>query len=263
MASIADVEATLGALVEKAVYPDGTSNPSVSGNNIEIVSGWPVKDRLDSVMASGNAIVSIYPLPGMQRNTSRFPRQWQTVSMNAPTLTLTVLNNAVTVGGVASAAQNCMIVVNGEPYAYSVKINDTAETIASNIAAIIPGASSTGAIVTVSPGSSIEARVGVSGTVGKELKRQQSVYQIITWAPTPTARNTISEAIDVLFAETDFLSLPDGFAARLLYQGAKEQDHLQKSRIFRRDLQYLVEYPTTKTETQYTITHPIINTTVN
>lgn len=262
MADLTDVENTLVTLAANAVYPNGTSQPSVAGVDVRIYPGWPLPANLDADLAAGKANVSIYPSP-QEHVTTRFDKQYQQLSMNAATLTATV-NNAgttVTIGGAASTPQSVMVIVNGTGYAYAVQANDTLISIATNIAALIPGANSAGAVITISGAHSLIARIGVTGTSIREVKRQERVFWIITWAPTNIIRASIASAIDVVFAATERLSLPDGYYARLRPMGTRESDDPQKAHLYRRDLMYAVEYATTQTETDYAITDPITNIT--
>lgn len=150
-----------------------------------VYPGWPVPNQLNSDIAAGKAHVSVFPRPD-ERNTTRFPKEWQEVS------------------------------------------ND-----------------------------------GSTGTAIMEIRRQERTVQITIWAPTPAARDSIAKAVDPVLAVTHRFTLPDQTMARLIYKGSPMTDMLEKSRIYRRDLLYSVEYATTLTETDYAIKENIVNTTLS
>jgi hypothetical protein len=75
------------------------------------------------------------------------------------------------------------------------------------------------------------------------------VFKITVWAPTPTLRDSASKAIDSAFAQIERVNMPDGSSARVIYRGTLESDDNQPRNLYRRDLNYEVEYATTITET--------------
>ena len=59
-----------------------------------------------------------------------------------------------------------------------------------------------------------------------------------------------ADVLDAAFAATPFLGLPDGSAARLAYVATTSFDQHEDAGLYRRDLVYSVEFPTTQTTTQ-------------
>jgi len=265
MADLSDVSVWLERQVEAIVYPTGKTHDPITGagKTISIGRGWPDPKSLDAVMAlgAGNAYVSIYPMPGMERNTTRFPKKWQQVSVNAPTLTMTVSGRTVTVGGTPAVGQGAVISVNTQPYGYALLNTDTLNSIAAALAALIPGASAVGAVVTVPGVSPLSAAVSVTGTAAMETRRQQRVFGVYVWAPDPVTRDTVAQAIDGALALVERFTLPDGFSARLIYHGTTETDELQVRLIYKRILMYSVEYATTQTQTTQTVGATAVGTT--
>jgi hypothetical protein len=94
----------------------------------------------------------------------------------------------------------------------------------------------------------------VTGTAMQEVRRQERLIQIGIWADSPAHRASIATPIDAALAAQTFLAMPDGSAARLRYKSSPVTDQYEKSRIFRRDLMYEVEYATFQTETETEIT---------
>lgn len=172
MADLTDIENALVNLAAVAVYPNDLTQLSIAGVNIRVFPGWPLPDNLDADLATSKVNVSIFPLNSMERNTNRFPADWKTTHINTPTLTLTVLNNTMTIDGTISMSQICVVVVNYIDYAYTVQPNDTLNTIAAYLAALIPGAISKSAVVTIHGAYSLMVRISTIGTSVRELKQQ-------------------------------------------------------------------------------------------
>src|ERR1700744_3522544 len=106
MADTSDVENALKALVIAAVYPNGTSQPSIVAKDLFIERGWPVSAKLDTDLAAGKAHISIFPPEGMEPNTTRWPREEQLLTAPVHTLTATVNGNTITIGGTVAVPQN-------------------------------------------------------------------------------------------------------------------------------------------------------------
>jgi len=58
-----------------------------------------------------------------------------------------------------------------------------------------------------------------------------------------------------------FLEMPDGFGARLIYKNSMVIDAQQKANLYRRDLNYTVEYATTVSKQRAAVIAPSL--TVN
>jgi hypothetical protein len=248
MADASDVANVLKSIVVSTVYPNGTSAPSIVGVTVGVERGWPIPNDLQAQLAAGQCIVSIYAPPGMERNTTRYLREDQVISAPVHTLTAAVAGNKITIGGTVSTPQNA-IALCGTKYAfpYAVQANDTLNTIAANLAALIavqfPGTSASGPVITVAgkPGI-LQARIAGAGQVWTEQGRQEKVFWIICWCPTPQLRDQLAPAIDIALRQLDFIIMPDQGAARLIYNSSRESDEGEKNDIYRRDLLYSVEY---------------------
>jgi hypothetical protein len=250
MADLADVENAVEATVTTAVYPSGSSQPSIIDTQVSIARGWPVAADIDTAMAAGNCIVSIYSQPNVERNTTRYPRDDQVLTAPVHTLTVAVSGNTITIGGTVATPQNVIVLCGPTlAFAYSVQSNDTLASIATALAALIaasfPGTAAAGDVITIAgkPGT-IRARVASQGTVWTEQRRQERGLQVTCWCPTPSLRDALVAAIDVAFAQIDWLTLADQSAARIRYERTIETDAPEKVLLFRRDLFYTVEYPT-------------------
>lgn len=260
MADLSHVENALVSLIAQTLYPNGTAQPSVAAVDCIVYAGWPTASRLDADLIAGKAHVSVFPT-ATERNTTRYPKDWQTLAVTAATLTLAIAGQTVTVGGAMPApfsVHNLAILASGKNYVYAVQAGDTLASIATALAALLavdfPGTTSTGAVITSPVSCHLDAaKVGTSGTSIRELRRQERVFQITVWSDTPAHRDAVIQPVDVILAATQFLTLADGTAARLIYKGSPITDNNQKAKLYRRDLMYTVEYATTQTETDFQI----------
>lgn len=266
MADISDVCDVMAALAAQAVYPNGTGQPSITGAQVACFQGWPDPASLDADLAKGNVQVSIYPRPE-ERNTSRFPKDMQPLVVQTPTLALTISGQTVTVSGTVPPVNNptnLCIEANKQAFVYPVQPSDTltgiATALANLVAAGIAGTTSSGAVISVPATARLTAaRVGVTATAIREIRRQERRVMLTVWAPTPEARKALAGAIDVAFAEIQFLTMPDTFAARIIYRGSPLTDGNQKDNLYRRDLIFTVEFATTDVITATQVTQQVTN----
>jgi len=280
MADIADVMNVLVNLAECALYPNGVNKPSITGTDIIIYPGWPSSDNLDQDLSANKTHVSVFPKVD-ERNTTRYRKRAVVTKAPLPTLTLAIQSASggrfelegggnlllesgghllleskslsVVVGGTVSTPQNLMLRINGKDYVYPVEPYDTLTTIATALAEMvsvdIAGTFAVGSSINIGPSGRVQAaRVGGFGTVTREIRRQERLFMITVWAPTPALRDAIAAAIDADLAGQEFLTMPDGYGARLIYKNSPVVDALQKAVIYRRDLNYSVEYATTTSE---------------
>lgn len=252
MADISDVEKTIGQLVEDALYPNGTSAPSVANVDCRVVRGWPVAADLDAQMAAGKIMVSVFPM-AMERNTTRFFLEDHTVSIPAPTITATISGQTITFGGTVGATENVGVTLGAwapgnQTFVYQTIQGDTLTNIAAQIAALMVAAgiaaTSSGPVLTLPATVIASAIVGVFGTTWKEFKRQERAIMVTLWCPTPDLRDLASSVVDLALVQQEHLLLPDGSGARMVYQRTNVSDARENTAIYRRDLVYMVEYGT-------------------
>lgn len=255
MADLSDVNAALAGLVAASVYPSGTDEPSVAGINVTIAPGWPQPAQLDAIVGSGSAYVNIYPMPGMDSNVTRFAQNEWARSTPAAQLELTVSGLTVTVSGQIKVGEAAAFLWNRGYFAHAVTDTDTLASIASALAVMIPGATAIGAQVTL-PAETYQfaARVSVPVDVLSEIARQERVFSVTVWAPTPTARDKLSAAIDVAIKRNVRIALPDGTTGLCRYRGTVETDDLAKILIYRRSINFSIEYGTVINDPTNTVT---------
>lgn len=258
MADLSEVETALLSIINNAVYPNGTSQPSVASVDVRIYRGWPISTQLDADLGAGKCHVSVYSQPNVERNTTRYRREQQVATAPVHTLTAAVSGNVITLGGTVAIPQNVVVLCSRQAFIYAVQANDDLASIATAVAALIaasfPGTASSGPDVTVagSPGI-IRARIASQGTIWTEQRRQERGLQIGCWCPTPALRDVLAPAIDLAFAQIDWLTMPDGGAARIRYERTVETDSAEKVQLFRRDLFYSVEYATATITNAYEV----------
>lgn len=259
MADLSDVENVLLATVTPIVYPNGNTQPSIVNAGVRLYRGWPIAAQLDTDLAAGLSHVSIYSMPNMERNITPYPRDDEVVTAPVNTVTAIAAGNAITIGGTISTPQNVIVLAgNRKLYAYAVKSNDTLASIATAVAALIaadfPGTAAVGPVITIAgkPGV-VQARVAGAGQVGVEEARQQKWFMITCWCPTPPIRDLLAKSIDLALKQIDFLTMPDGWAARLRYERTQSTDDAEKVQLYRRDLIFMVEYATVALSTVFEI----------
>ncbi|WP_428375194.1 hypothetical protein [Lichenicoccus sp.] len=245
MADISDVEEAFCSLILGATYPGGVAVPSVTGAMIKIYRGWPINKTLNSDLQIGTQNVTVFSRPNSTRDTSRYPRIWRTTGLVAPTITITIDGSQATFGGTSGAGQTAGLLVDGIGYAYTLSADDSVADAAAALAAMIPSASSAGVVISLAPERSLQARVAGSGTAEMETRRQEQGLMVSVWCPTPGGRDALATAIDNYLSPLDWFGLPDGTVARLTYHSSVETDESQNASLYRRILNYTIEYPTT------------------
>ncbi len=246
MADQSDVEEALVNIVSAALYPGGTAEPSVPGPNCRIYRGWPNPAALDADLTEGTINVTVFPIGGSTRTTTRYSEQWTGPPVQ-PTLTAMVDGMTVMFGGRAEPGQVAGILVDGRPYAYRVLDGDTNQSVAANLAAMIR----TSAIVQLSQGNvtipgarKLVTRVVSDTPVKQEARRQEQGFRVSCWCSEPATRDSTATAVDLALSTQHFIALSDGTNGRLTYAGTTEYDQSQNARLYRRDLNYNVEYAT-------------------
>jgi hypothetical protein len=243
----------------------------IAGAQVLAVSGWPTANDLDAVAASPaavttgsgsvRAIVSVFAPPGYYRNTTRYPLEWQVLAPPAKTLTATVTGNTVTIGGAGGPPQTVALIVGAgarrRVYAYPAQSWDTPASVAAGLAALVNAdapALVSGATLAIPGAFDLTARVGGQGAAIKEIARQVERFQMHVWAPSPAVRDAIGAPLRQALADTAFLTLADGTAARLVCCGDSLLDDPEKAGLYRRTLLLDIEYATTITQAAAEIT---------
>jgi len=284
MADQADVETALASLVANALYPNGTAAAGAVANLCRVYRGFPTSPALDADLAAGAVNVSVAAANSPVKNVTRYPRVWRTVAPVPATLTVTVAAQTASFAGACAVGQLAGVAANGALFPYAVQASDTPATVASNLAALlraagwlvdyagstisVPGASLFTARVVNGAGALQEikrqeqdfrislwcpdpasrdavARVVNGAGALQEIKRQEQDFRISLWCPDPASRDAVAPVIDEALAAQKFIALADGSYGRLIFSGSEAQDNAADATLYRRDLTYSVEYPTT------------------
>jgi hypothetical protein len=262
LADLSDVTAYLAQAASGAVYPSGTSQPSVVSMDVRIFEGWPIPEQLDldigGKILSGNppepiaraggpcCNVSIFPMPGA--TATPYQVLDNTFVLQAPVfgMSASISGNMVTITGEPNPNEFLTIVADGK-YIYSEPGANTAailEALATAIAANYPSVSYTATTITVPVVKTLTARIGGVGLLAKVTHRQRQGIMVTAWAPSPSVRSALAAAIDVAVKSQLIAEMPDTTQALVVYSGAQQSDDNQNVAIYRRDLMYQVEYAT-------------------
>ncbi len=252
MPAQSDVEIGLVQLAASALYPNGTASPAAIAATIRIYRGWPNATALDVDLAAQRVNVTVFPVPGATQNTTRYAPDWVPAPVT-PTLSVSVSGITATFAGDANLGQLAGLLVDGVSYVHRTVAGDTPGLVAATLAAAISPARIAlvaGAGISIPSASTLLARTAADATSAQELRRQRQEFRITAWCPTPDLRDAACEAIDVVYAATPFLVLADGSASRLRFASTTTFDTRQDAALYRRDLLYTVEYPTTQVVTE-------------
>ena len=248
MADLANIEAALAGLAAGAVYPGGSGSPSIlpGAASARVYRGWPDAAALDADIAAGVVNVSVFSLPGHSRTTTRYPREWRLIARPAPTLTVAISGATATFAGTGGSGQLAGIRAAG--VAYAVQAPTAPADVAAALAAVVPGAVASGTTITVPSAPDFLARVEAPATIQRELRRQLQGVRLTIWASTPAMRDAATALVDAAFVAVDFLRLPDGTEAWVRYGGTAVDDVPTKDALWKRNLDFMVEYASTETK---------------
>lgn len=249
MADQADVENALTALVSNALYPEGGSAPSVTGRVYRVYRGYPASPVLDADLAEGVVHVSVAPAGGEVRNVSRYPRVWKEVAPVTQALDVAVEGLTATFSGTCAVGQLAGVMANETSFAYAVQATDSPATVASNLAALMRTGgwivNYAGSMLAAPTADKFIARVATGAGALQEIRRQVQGFRISMWCPDPGARDEVAPIIDLAVGDINFVPLADGSFGRVRFAGVAVSDGGVDAGLYRRDLAYDVEYPTT------------------
>lgn len=260
MATVLDVGDALAGVIAAALYPNGTNRPCAAGVECKVFMGWPAPAQLDRDMAAKLVNISIWPRQD-EKNTNNSNDTPVVVVAPAPTLTMAINGQQVTVGGTVSVPQIVSVTVQNKAYPYQVLANDNLTTIATALAALLqvdyPATTSSGSVITLPGSANLQAaRVGAQGTTASEQRRQQRTFQVTVWAATPAHRAAVAGFVDRSLSTVRFIDLSDHTKCRLAYQGSTISDELEKTVIYRYDFMYMVDYSTVLLDTAMQVVNP-------
>jgi hypothetical protein len=249
MADQSDVETALVGVVGAALYPGGLAAAcAVAGAVCRVYRGWPVSAALDGDLANGISNVSVAAIGQHAVNTTRWPDIWSEPRPTVPTLLATVAGDAVTLSGTAAPGQVMALVVDGVAVACRTEPGDAPADVAATLARLLlprRSASASGATLTLPGARRLSARVEADQPVLRQTRRQRQGFRVTCWCPDPATRDAVGAAIDAALSGIDFIGLADGTSGRLRYLASTVSDRWEDAVLYRRELSYSVDYPTT------------------
>jgi hypothetical protein len=245
MADSSDIETALVALIVSAVYPNGTSQPSVVNAKTSVDRGWPTEADVRNAVAAATQLIRVHAISGMSKDTERYFRVWQTEPPPATSLIATLVGTLITFSGTPAAGQIVGVLSNGIGFTYVVQPGDTLQTVASGVAAQVPGSVARGPTVTLVPTGPLPATDAVTGSVAYlEVGRQCQVFSTSVWATTPVLRDQIFSSIMPALAANYRLTLPDNsVATRMGIQSSGPNDIPSRANVWARDLRQTWDFP--------------------
>ena len=252
MADQSDVENAIADLAANALYPEGAEAASLPGPPCRVYRGWPNPIALNADLASGRINVTIFAGNAAPRLVTHFAEEWLSTP-TVPPLLVSISNASVTFTGDATPGQLVGIRVDGQPYTYRTRENDSPALIAATLAVQIRVTRIVhlhAASFDIPGATDLVARIVADSVALKEIRRQRLALRISCWCPSPITRDATAAAIDAALAITPFIPLSDGSRGRLIFAGGAVQDQSENASLYRRDLLYDVEYATTLTQLQ-------------
>lgn len=235
MADLSDCESAIREAIQ------ATRDLSFPG--VAVYRGWPAAAVLDATLKANGSVVTVTSRPNMTRSTTRFPNEAQTLAAVPASFLVSVSGSSATFYGTASPDQIAGVNVANIAYDVRLTAQDTPATVAANLAALVPSATSSGAIFTA-PGL-VAARTGRDVRTIRPTRTVEQGFAVYGWFADPLQRDAIMGTIDAALSDSPFLSLADGSRMRLIYSGNAESDKAENASLYRRDLYYTGEYSTT------------------
>lgn len=266
MADLYEIERAIVGLIAGGLFPNTTytrgsvaTSPAV-GAQIKLYRGEPEAGALKKDLNSGITNVTVFPLDGMTRNTTRFFTQSGVIADVPATITATVSGATVTFGGTVTGG-NVVGVQFGQDYqvaayAYAATGADTLTSVASALAAKINGATTAGDVLTLPNALNVKAAAMAPQSVLTEIRRQDQGIRVTVWSQTPQVRDAVTAVVDQGLANlrdsngnlTERFVIKPGETAWLRYLRTGTSDKSVRSGVWQRDIFYTVQYPTTAIE---------------
>lgn len=259
MADVYGIQNTLVSIIAGIMYPNGTSNPSVTGFAAYIYAGWPQPERLERDLKAGKCHISVYPLTTEKKLTESLGRPWRRLSKGVSGITATVNGQQITLAGTVTIPTNINLYCDKQHHTYAVQSGDTLAAIATALAVQISGASSSGAVITLPATAAFEVRIGSEDVVGRILRRQEKDFQVTVWAGSPDIRAAAALAVDNGLSALTSLNMPDGSPTLLRYKRSMPSDSAQSYLVYRHDMIFCADFSSLQTATATQIVAPTMN----
>ena len=245
----ADVEQALAGWIAGALYPMGSHEAPAVETVCRVYRGLPITASLEADLVSGIAHLTVQPVPTSFRDTTRYSTEWQGFAPPCSLLT-EVEGNLVRFTGQAGPGIVAGVAVDGRAYAWRVRDRSTPGVVAAVLADLVRADRPTvlsGASLSFPDGRGVRGRAVSDGKGGQELRRQQGLFRVTLWCPTPEVRDRLTAFVDLSLAGMAFLDV-GGWGCRIQAAGGQSGDEGATTRAWRRELLYRIEYPTVLTE---------------
>ena len=209
------------------------------------IGGFRWWGALEADLVAGISHVTVQPVDGSFRDTTRYPAEWQGVVPVCPLLA-EAEGEVARFSGAAERGLVAGVLVDGRGYAWRVTEHSTPGVVAAVLADMVRAdrpAMLNGAVISFPGGRGVVARAVSDGVGGQEVRRQQGVFRLTLWCPSPAVRDRVAAFVDLSLAGVAFLDV-GGWGCRVRAAGGKTHDEGGAVRAWRRDLMYRVEYPT-------------------
>ena len=247
MADLSDVEAALVSAIISVLYPSGLAGVCVAGAGARVYRGWPMTAALAADLAGGMINVSVAAIPDTAKNTTRWGNYTWTEAGVAG-IGVAVSGNIAMFSGQAGAGDLVGLLAGGKSYVYQCRAGDSASLVASALFALVRQdqvCQLRGGSIAMPYVASVIARTAPLNASLTEIGRQEQKFRVAVWSPTVALRDSTCTFIGAHLAETAFLGLSDGTGGRLRYSDTASIDDGQDAGVYRRDLVYSIDYPTT------------------
>lgn len=167
MATIDDVEQGVAGALAGLLYPGGAYQFGDVGSCVapwlgtpgaptltiptRLSIGAPSSTELEADIAANVSNVGVMRIAGSTRNATQFLPHWQQVTKAVPTFTAALGGPGVVFGGTAGPGQVVGVTTAKVCYARRLAACDTPLSVAAAFAAMIPGASASGAALSCGP----------------------------------------------------------------------------------------------------------------
>lgn len=255
----------VGTVTQPAFGNYGAASLTISA---KAYIGYPETKYLAEDAAQGIAHVCVNPAAGWSRPSAmQCFESVAPVSLFQPSMTVRWNPGEVVFAGTASTNQVAGVVVNKIAYAYRMSGGDTPASVAAALGAQIPGASVSGATlsVTASGGIIASAMVVCDQAVALTTGQQDQLIGVCILAPSQPGTDTsgalvraaLARAVDNLKAMltpagtvTRLIGLPDGSSAEVLWARDADDDTPRMNNIWRRWSYFRCQYDTMQVQTQ-------------
>ncbi|BCI68091.1 hypothetical protein AAJCM20276_27150 [Acetobacter aceti] len=273
MTDIAGVSTALAQAADAIIYPNGDSTASITGRRTIIRRGWITNDDYsgECSLQSGIDYVFVTALSGAFKPVAcGLGMPWREISAIPATVSIETSGNSATVVFPAIGQASGIVGLHITPdekgaiparsvVGHVVTATDTPASVAAALATLIPGASSSGATVTIPHAASLHGAVGSYSDIARVTRRQQQLFNVSIWIGTWSARDDLGFAIDAGMSGDPFFPAPDGSMILVESAGSYDIDTMMQQGVWRRDLKFRCTFDTLQTDTAAQVLFTILN----